>query len=205
MLPLAKALRERTDNDSSVRIPVFIDLPRCEGTAPLTLPHHRHFGFSQNICSEKAHCLASVHFGLPGEFPILPGVQGWNCFTVFSLLTQQGRQRGWLQIDPFWIKDNLNRITTLRMVGGGRCGTYYFVSCCDPDDLKHLSCRSTKLTPAWFLEFSWDLSIWNLPCPCRFRVTLWPLNLNFITPTENSTPTDIRGIVIEFDILIGAW
>lgn len=98
---------ERTGNDSSVRIPVFIDLRLCEGTAPCSLPPHHHFGFSQNICSEKAQCLASVHFGLPGEFPHSPRSPGWSRFTVRSLLTQQSRRWGWLQNDPYWIKDRL--------------------------------------------------------------------------------------------------
>lgn len=163
----------------------------CEGTAPLSLPQHHHFGFSQNICSEKAHCLASVHFGLPGDFPILPRVQGWSCFTIFSVLT---RQRGWLQTDPFGSKTRWSRITTFRMLDGGRCGRYYFVSvlwlfpntACYFQIHPHLVLRSQL----------------------RFVHVKVPLCLSVLCEQLQRLCLDTlpaRWLQLIFDILIGAW
>lgn len=99
--PLANTLRERTGNESSVLIPVFSSvLLRCKGTAPVVLYHH-HFGFSQNVCSEKAQSLASVHFGLPGEFPILLILHGWSCLNVRSLLNRADGKAG-ASTNVFW-------------------------------------------------------------------------------------------------------
>lgn len=107
-LPAANALRERTGNDSSLLIPVFSStLLLCKGTAPVALPHHHHFGFSQMFAQKKPKFGPSSFWASRGISH--PSWTPWAKLLERLLLTWQGRRWSWLWHRFFWgIKDKLS-------------------------------------------------------------------------------------------------